>query len=398
MSVWKNAKSFVELALSIDKHFPGYVDAYFGPEDIREIVDAKGKIQLEELSSTLDQIIDSTHQDAILTKERREYLSAELKAMHTTLRILKGEEIGIVEESQGLYGLIPIWTEESVFDEAHQNLEYLLPGSGSLAERMESFREKTIVPKESLKSIVRNIADDFRSRTMEAIALPEDETLEFSFVQDKPWRAYNWYLGNCSSRIDININLPWYAGGLPKIIAHETYPGHHTEHSVKEKELYREGGYLEHSIHPINTPKAVVSEGIAENALGIIATPEEIAQIMQSILDQVGLKDVDGIQIYQINKARRPLKKVDINQVLLLHGEGASDEEVINYGMRYSLINEQLSRKWLEFLKDPLWRSYATIYTMGYELVQDFISIGEDKAERFIRLIREPMTTSQLAR
>lgn len=233
---------------------------------------------------------------------------------------------------------------------------------------------------------------------MEAIALPEDETLEFSFVQDKPWRAYNWYLGNCSSRIDININLPWYAGGLPKIIAHETYPGHHTEHSVKEKELYREGGYLEHSIHPINTPKAVVSEGIAENALGIIATPEEIAQIMQSILDQVGLKDVDGIQIYQINKARRPLKKVDINQVLLLHGEGASDEEVINYGIRYGLLNEQQSRKSLEFLKDPLWRSYATIYTMGYELVQDFISIGEDKAERFIRLIREPMTTSQLAR
>lgn len=398
MPGWQNAKSFVELALSIDKHLPGYVDAYFGPSEIREAVNAKGKVPLEDLSTTLDQIIDSTYHDANIPEERREYLSAELRAMQTTLRILKGEEIDIVEESQGLYGLTPILTEESVFEEAHHDLESLLPGSGPLAVRMDSFRDKTIVPQESLKFIVRNIADDFRHRTLEVIALPEDETLEFSFVQDEPWFAYNWYLGNYLSRIDINIDLPWYAGYLPNIIAHEAYPGHHTEHSVKEKELYREGGYLEHSILLNNAPSAVVSEGIAEIALEMIATPEEIAHIMQSILDQAGLIEVDGNQIYQINKAERPLNKVTINQVLLLHGEGASDEDVINYGIRYGLINEQRSRKWLEFLKDPLWRSYASLYPLGYELIQDFISMGEDKNEGFLRLIREPMTTSQLAR
>ena len=398
MSRWQNAKSFVELALQIDKHLPGYVDAYYGPVEIREPVDAKGKVPLDELSSTLDQIIDSTHQDEKLTEERREYLSAELKAMQTTLRILKGEEIGIVEETQGLYGLTPIWTEESVFEEAHQDLEYLLPGSGPLAERMESFREKTIVPQESLKSIVRNIADDFRHRTLEVIALPEDETLEFSFVQDKPWRAYNHYLGECLSRIDINIDLPWYAFGLPHIIAHETYPGHHTEHAVKEKELYREGGHLEHCVILSNAPSAVISEGIAEIALEIVATPEEIAQILHSILEQAGLKEVDGLQMYQINEAMRPLSKVLINRVLLLHSEDASDDKVVNYGIRYGLLNEQQSRKALEFLKDPLWRSYASLYPLGYELIQDFLSRGEDKTERFLRLIREPMTTSQLAR
>jgi len=263
---------------------------------------------------------------------------------------------------------------------------------------MESFREKTIVPKESLKSIVRNIADDFRRRTVELIALPEDETCEYSFVQDKPWLAYNWYLGEYLSRIDVNVDLPWYAGSLPHIIAHETYAGHHSEHAVKEKELYRDGGHLEHSILLNNAPSAVVSEGIAENALEMLATPDEIAQTLQSILDQAELKGVDGIQIHQIIKARLSLNKVPINQALLLHGEGASDEEVINYGIRYGLTSEQRSRKGLEFLKDPLWRSYASLYPLGYELVQDFISRGEDKTEQFIRLIREPMTTSQLAR
>ena len=47
MSGWQNAKLFVELALSIDKHLPGYVDAYYGPEEIRDAVDAGGKVPLE---------------------------------------------------------------------------------------------------------------------------------------------------------------------------------------------------------------------------------------------------------------------------------------------------------------------------------------------------------------
>jgi hypothetical protein len=397
MSRWQQAKTFLELALSMENHLPGYVDAYYGPEDIRRAVDDKGKVPLEELSSTLDQIIDLTHQDTALTDERREFLSNELKAMRTTLRILKGEEIDIVEESMGLYGLVPVWTEESVFEGAHQDLKNLLPGSGPIAERMESFREKTIVPHENLKPIIEEIANDFRRRTAEVIALPEDEACEYSFVQDRPWGAYNWYLGNFQSRIDINTDLPTYAGFLPYAIAHEGYPGHHTEHAVKEKELYQEGGHLEHGILLSNAPSAVVSEGIAESAIEIIATPEDIARILQSVLDQAGLKAVDGIQIYQIIKAGRRLGKVSINQVLMLHGEGASDESVIDYGMRYGLRNEQQSEKSLEFYKDPLWRSYVTLYSLGYELVQDYIGSGEERTERFATLIHEPMTTAQLA-
>jgi len=396
MSKWKNAKSFVELALSIDKHLPGYVDSYFGPAEIKESVDAKGKLPLQELSSTLDQIVDSTHQDATLTEARRKYLSVELKAMHTTLRILNGDELDIIEETQGLYGLTPTWTEEHVFEEAHQRLEDLLPGSGPLAERMEKFRDKTIVPNENIESIVTSMADDFRKRTAEIITLPEGEHCEYSLVRDKPWGGYNWYLGNYASRVEVNTDLPTYAGFLPHLVTHEAYPGHHTEHAMKEKILYRDEGHLEYCILPSNTPIAVISEGIAENALEIIATPDEIIQIYQSILEQTGLKEVDGSQIYQINQAAVPLRKVGINCILLLHGKGASDEEIMKYRLQYALTNVQEARKTLEFYKDPLWRSYGFLYPMGYELVHNYVNKGKDKIEQFVRLLQEPVTTSQL--
>ena len=396
MAGWQNARAFVELALSIDKYLPGYVDAYFGPEEIRRSVDEKGKVQLEELSIKLDQIITSTRQDTKLTKKRREYLSAELNAMYTTLKILRGDEIDIVEEAQGLYGLTPIWTEESVFKDAHRILEDLLPGSDPLYKRMQHFREKTIVPHESLISIVQNIANEFRHRTKKLVSLPVDEMCEYSIVQDKLWEAFNWYLGKYLSRIEINTDIPISAGFILHLVAHEAYPGHHTEHAIKEKKLYAEGENLEHSVLLSNAPSALVSEGIAEVAIEMIATPEDHAHFLQSILDEVGLQEVDGNQYYQINEARLKLNRVSINKILLLHSEGASDIDVINYGTQYELFDEQQNRKSLEFYKNPLWRSYGFLYPLGYELVKEFLSKGDSKNEQFLKLVQEPITTSQL--
>ena len=42
------------------------------------------------------------------------------------------------------------------------------------------------------------------------------------------------------------------------IVAHETYPGHHTEHAWKEQRLVREGGFLEESLLMIGTPQATI--------------------------------------------------------------------------------------------------------------------------------------------
>jgi hypothetical protein len=60
--------------------------------------------------------------------------------------------------------------------------------------------------------------------------------------------------------------------GIPTVVAHEAYPGHHTERVMKEDKLYLGEGRLEHSIALSNTPSALVSEGIATNALQAVAS------------------------------------------------------------------------------------------------------------------------------
>src|SRR3954453_3116859 len=61
---------------------------------------------------------------------------------------------------------------------------------------------------------------------------------------------------------------------LPLLIAHEAYPGHHTEHVWKEALLVDEGGYVDETIFLVGTPQAVVTEGIAMIALELALREE----------------------------------------------------------------------------------------------------------------------------
>ena len=54
--------------------------------------------------------------------------------------------------------------------------------------------------------------------------------------------------------------------GSSASLAHETYPGHHLEHALKERMLVEELGRLEASVLLINTPECLISEGLATSA------------------------------------------------------------------------------------------------------------------------------------
>ena len=399
MQKWENANVFVELALSIDQHFSGYVDAYYGSQEIPQTLERKGKIPLKELEGIASDLFNSITRDSSLSPARKEYLKGEVGAMQTTLRILQGEALGIIEEVQSLYGLTPSWTDETVFEEAHRALEELLPGSGPLADRVQTFRDQFQVSVEIATPIIKRLANDLRTRTRQRFHLPPDESCEYEYVSEKPWGAYNWYLGNYKSRIDFNLDYPIRIYTLPNFITHEAYPGHHTEHSIKEHRHYRENGLLEHSILLSNAPSAVISEGIAVYGIEQILSPDELIDIYQQILEETGLSKYNGQFIYEfLHIVSRPLGKVGNNEILLLYEKGASDEQVIAYGMRYKLTSEKDETKYIRFLKDPLWRSYGFNYTLGYEIISNLLSSTENKDQMFARLLQEPMTPAQVQR
>ena len=106
--------------------------------------------------------------------------------------------------------------------------------------------------------------------------LPEGEEVALQIVEGQPWSAYNWYLGDYRSRVEVNTDLPVRANSMLGLMTHEGYPGHHTEHAIKEQLLYRRQGHAEACVQLINGPECVISEGLADLARDVVFTEPEL--------------------------------------------------------------------------------------------------------------------------
>src|SRR5207253_1585360 len=176
------------------------------------------------------------------------------------------------------------------------------------------------------------------------------------------------------------------------LVAHEIYPGHHTEHAWKEQLLVRDRGSLEESIFLTGTPQAVVSEGIAMLAPEIALAGEE-DEVIGPALSELGVP-YDVTTARAVREFSEALEGLGVNLAFQLHQEGRSPDEVIEYGVRWSLRAREHIAKMLEFVMHPTWRAYACCYTSGLELCRRFA--GGDP-QRYRRLLTEQLTPADLA-
>ncbi|MBE7530834.1 MAG: hypothetical protein HND44_19660 [Chloroflexi bacterium] len=106
---------YVRLALAIDQHIPGYIEAYFGPAEWQEQVQTDGPRPLPELTQQASTLAAAIADAAVLDDQRREFLTLQVKAMQTSLRLLQGETLALADEVESLYDVRPTWVEESLF-------------------------------------------------------------------------------------------------------------------------------------------------------------------------------------------------------------------------------------------------------------------------------------------
>ncbi|MBE3037644.1 MAG: hypothetical protein IMZ62_02360 [Chloroflexi bacterium] len=389
------AKAYVLLSFGIEEHITGYVDAYFGPVEWRKEARDMGMRPLVNLSADLAELAQVTTVDAGIDPTRKQYLAGQLKAMQTSLSMLQGLKLPLADETEALYGVRPEWVDESIYFEAHQALDELLPPGGTLPERMAARNKALEVPVEKVRELLPMTVQLLRQRTRARFPLPEDESFEVVFVHDKPWGGYNYFLGGGRSRIELNTDLPMRITGLLNILAHEGYPGHHTELSIKEARLVEDKGWLEFSINPLFTPFSLLSEGIATRALDQLLTDEEQIVWEQEVLfPQAGFAHLDARREHTINHLSRRLFSVRGNASFLLHDRGASPQETSAYLMRWGLENEQEASKNVEFFTH--YRSYIFNYYLGRQLLDALLDNRHDSDRWFTRLLSEPVTPALL--
>jgi hypothetical protein len=382
--------SYLELCLRLGRHIDGLVDAYYGPAEISERIEAE---ELREPSSLVRDIaaLLTALEDDSLAETRCRWLRAQLVGLETVARRLAGQEVAYEDEVERCYGVRPEWVDEAVFEAAHRELDEVLPGPGSLAERYRAWREGDGLKGDELAAVFQALIEDFRSRTEALVGLPSGEAVDVEYVSDKPWAAFNFYLGALRSRIEVNTDVALTPSFVTELAAHEAYPGHHTEQSWKEERRVRQGGELEECALMIGTPAALISEGIAGLAPEILLGDDE-QQVTAAHVERTSVA-YDPDLSRAVQHAFPPLGRVRGNVALLLHTRGASNEEAIEYLMRWALTSRKRAEQGVRFMTDPVWRSYVTTYVNGYELCRDFV---DGDPARFKRLLTEQLTPADL--
>jgi hypothetical protein len=286
----------------------------------------------------------------------------------------------------------PVRTPDSVYELAHAELDELLPGGGTLFERRQAWRVHYQCPGERAVAVLDDLVPFLRERTRTVVELPAGEHLEIEPVTDEPWWAFNYYQGELVSKVVLNTDVPTGASDLIHLAAHEVYPGHHTEHAVKEQLLLRDRGLIEEGIQLVPTPQAVLSEGIAEVGEEFVlddAGREEAYAIVRGH----GLETPDIVLARRISTALEALRTVGVDAALHIHEDGVSVEEAERYVERWSLMTPEQAAQSVRFVTDPTWRAYAITYSAGRDLCRAYTA--GDPA-RFRRLLTEHVRIGEL--
>jgi hypothetical protein len=322
--------------------------------------------------------------------QRRRWLTAQLDGVEAACRFLAAEAISYRELVQRCYGIEAELVPETVFADAHARLDDALPGNGSLRERFEAWASTQYVAPELLEPGFRALLDELRERTNALFGPLGDDRVEVAVVEGQPWLGLCDYVGGLVSRISLNADLPIASYRLLELATHEVYPGHHTEHVLKEPLLC--AGRQELAVFLYTAPQALVAEGIAELAQEILLG-DDADRIGAELLEPLGIAyDAETAAVARAVKG--DLRSVRPNIALLLDDGVLDESDAYAYARRWMIDPDATVDRSIRVLLEATWRPYGHCYPLGETACGDFVA-GDPT--RFRRLLAEQLTTADLA-
>lgn len=396
------AESYVRLSLEIGTHEEGYIDSYFGPPEWKTEAEAHPraiaelKTAVDALRTQIDAAAAQAHDEIVQRRART--LSAYLISARTRLNMMEGAREPFVDEAEHLFALRPEIIPLEHFDPVLARIDALVPGRGTLAERVSAFTNRLVVTPDHREAVMRAAIAECRRRTAEHITLPENERFELEFVSDQPWGAYNWYQGNNHSLIQVNTDLPFKINSAIGYGCHEGYPGHHVQ-GIHAEKLYRERGWVEYSIMPLFSPQGPLNEG-GGNYGESLAFPgdERLVFERDTLFPLAGLDPTLAQPNAELRAATGELSGASRTiEAQYLDGT-ITRERAIELLQHYVLSTPEQATKSLQFADH--YRSYIINYSSGEDVVRNYAErAGPDQAAHWAayqRILDEPTLPSDL--
>ena len=399
------SREYIRLVLAMGEHDKDYVDAYYGPEEVKAEA-AKAKLSLDDISArvkdlsarlgTLPAVGDE------LSRLRHQYVQKQLAAMTARVRMLKGERFTFDEESKALYDAVAPIYPESHFQAILDRLDTRFPGKGSLVDRYDAWHKPFVIPHDRLDAVFKMAIAACRERTLAHVTLPPDEQFTVEYVTNKSWSGYNWYQGQYKSLIQVNTDLPVYIDRAIDLACHEGYPGHHVYNALLEKHLVRERGWMEFTVYPLFSPQSLIAEGTANFGIEVAFPGRERVDFERArLFPLAGLDPARAAEYYEVMALVDQLSYAG-NEAARRYLDGTTDRDAaIAWLERYALMAHDRAAQRVRFFDQ--YRSYVINYNYGKDLVRHYIESHGGTADHpdrrwqeFEKLLSSPRLPSGL--
>jgi hypothetical protein len=311
----QQAEQFVTLALSLGNQHSKEVDAYFGPPGLA----TRGKSRAPVLETLLRQAqllradLQARGNDA---SERRAKLLRQVASFTRLLEVIQTPgKRSFDEEARWVYGMEPMVFDPEASNRILQTLDTLLPGTGSLALRVDSFRNRFIVPPDRRKAVFERALNECRARTVAKWNLPADEQLEVEWTRnvDAAWHRYE---GHNRSTLQLNPDAVAFVGSAIDVACHEGYPGHHAQFVVMEADSGEGGLAVEDTVVLLRSPTSMLREGAADYGADLAFSPRERLAFERDVL--FSLAGLDPSQAEKYATVHRLISELSSNVVPIL--------------------------------------------------------------------------------
>jgi len=401
------AERYVKLVLAMGQHDADYVDAYYGPPEWRKESEAGKRplYQIDKEAAALQQSLGAAAPASAaeeMLRLRHTYLTKQVSALRARIAMLSGRTLTFDEESRALYDAVAPTNDPVTFERTVEELAKRLPGSGSVLERYDAFRNRFVIPRERLDATFKAAIDGCRSRTLQHVTLPPGESFTVEYVTNKSWSGYNWYQGQYKSLIQVNTDLPIYVDRAIDLACHEGYPGHHVYNVLLEKHLVRDRGWVEFSVYPLFSPQSLIAEGTANFGIDVaFPSQERLAFERRTIFPAAGLDPARAAEYYEVLALVDRLSYAG-NEAARRYINGQLDAKgAASWLERYALYTPPRAAQRVRFMDQ--YRSYVINYNLGKDMVKRYVeskggtaSNATKRWDVFEQLISSPRLPSGL--
>ena len=400
------AERYVRLVLSLGLHDADFVDAYYGPEEWQREA-ARDQEVLATISERAEALRDSLNafptsgMEAMLTL-RLEYLRRQIAAAIARTQMLRGRRYSFDDEALALYDVKPPVFSEEHFASLVNDVGNLLPGPGEVHKRFEEFKLQFVIPPEKLARVFDAAIAEGRKRSAAHLVLSPGEHFSVEYVTGKPWSGYNWYKGNATSVIQVNVDFPITIDRAIDLACHEGYPGHHVYNSMLELSLVRGRGWQEFTVYALFSPQSLIAEGAANFGIAMAFPGQERVAFEREVLFPLaGIDPARAESYYAVHALAQRLAYAG-NEAARRYLDGRMTRaQAADWLVRYDLMSPERAEQRTHFFDK--YRSYVINYNLGQDLVQKAIERRggtadnpERRWELFGELLSSPRIPSTL--